>query len=937
MWRRKQMKINRIILAALFILFINGGLSAQPAVTGWPEPAIEAKPWVRWWWMGSAVNEKDLKSNLDELSRAGLGGVEITPIYGVKGEEIHYLDYLSPEWMKMLAYTQSTAKGIGMSVDMTMGTGWPFGGPDVSLEDAATKAIFQTYSVPGGKMAAEKIVVSDAKQKSVAYLDCLMAYAPDGKRLELTQKVKADGSLDWIAPKGGTWNLVALFVGKTFQQVKRAAPGGQGYVLNHLDKEAVSRYFARFDSAFTASGTPYPHSFFNDSYEVYGADWTPDLLSEFERRCGYQLQDYFPDFLSDGKTEQSARIISDYRETVGGLLKENFTEHWTNWAHERGITTRNQAHGSPANLIDIYAAVDIPECETFGITDFDLPGLRKDSIRKENDGDPTTLKYASSAAHIAGKKLTSAETFTWLTEHFRTSLSQCKPEIDQMFVSGVNHVYFHGTTYSPETAAWPGWKFYAAVDMSPTNSIWRNAPAFFNYVQRVQSFLQEGMPDNDFLLYLPIYDIWAEQRGNNFLTFAIHGMRERLPEFYEIVGKVRESGYDLDYISDHFLQTTTVEDGLLKTEGGATYKALILPAVKRMSLETLQRIRQLAEHGATLIIVSQYPQDVPGFSDLKRRQELFKTSLQNFPNITTFQQTATYLFGKGKVIAGHDYNELLTASGVTPEVFKSRLGGDYIRRKAGSGYIYFLTLLQNRPIDGWIPLGVEAQQAMLYNPMTGESGQASVRRSNGSTEAYLQLKPGESLILKTFDEELCDVKPWAYYQENTNQTELQSGWKMRFTESFPSVFTQFELDKLGSWTLLPNDTLTRNMGTACYQTDFDFIPRPDKEYSLSLGDIREGARVYVNGEEVATLFAVPFECRIGKYLKPGKNRLEVEVTNLPANRIADYDRRNVNWRIFHEINFVSITYKDVRFDTWKPVPSGLVGPVVIKELNPLKP
>ena len=122
------------------------------------------------------------------------------------------------------------------------------------------------------------------------------------------------------------------------------------------------------------------------------------------------------------------------------------------------------------------------------------------------------LKYAPSAAHICGKPYTSSETFTWLTEHFRTSLSQLKPDIDLMFCAGVNHMFFHGTCYSPKEDTWPGWKFYASIDMSPTNSIWRDAPYFMQYVERCQSFLQWGEPDNDFLVYLPVRDMWQKQR-----------------------------------------------------------------------------------------------------------------------------------------------------------------------------------------------------------------------------------------------------------------------------------------------------------------------------------------------------------------------------------------------------------------------------------------
>jgi hypothetical protein len=274
----------------------------------------------------------------------------------------------------------------------------------------------------------------------------------------------------------GRWEI-----GRTAQKVKRAAPGGEGFVIDHFDSEAVTRYLARFDSAFASQGILFPKVMFNDSYEVYGADWTPRLYEEFQQRRGYDFRPYTyilgkKDSL---RTDVDRRVISDYRETLGELLLENFTSQWTAWAHRHGSITRNQAHGSPANLLDIYAAVDIPECEGFGLSDFGIKGLRIDSgYTKKNDSDLSMLKYASSAAHISGKKLTSSETFTWLTEHFRTSLSQCKPDLDLMFISGVNHVVFHGSCYSPKDEPWPGWRFYASVDMTPYNPQWNAMPAF---------------------------------------------------------------------------------------------------------------------------------------------------------------------------------------------------------------------------------------------------------------------------------------------------------------------------------------------------------------------------------------------------------------------------------------------------------------------------
>ena len=131
--------------------------------------------------------------------------------------------------------------------------------------------------------------------------------------------------------------------------------------------------------------------------------------------------------------------------------------------------------------------------------------------------------------------------------------------------------------------------------------------------------------------------------------------------------------------------------------------------------------------------------------------------------------------------------------------------------------------------------------------------------------------------------------------------------------------------------------MQRNMGTGRYSLTFELSKKPEAEYQLSLGDVRESAVVRINGEIADTLYAVPFETMIGSLLKEGENVIEIEVTNLPANRIADFDRRGVEWRIFHEINFVSITYQPTKFDIWEVMPSGLLGPVTITELKKVTP
>ena len=916
------MKKNTLLIG---LLLVSGTLAAQD----WPAVQTEARPGSRWWWMGNTVDIPNLTYNIDEYAKAGLGTLEVTPIYGVQGMDDKELKFLSPEWTAMLEHTQAEANRNGMQIDMNTGTGWPFGGPEVSIEDAATKAIFQTYEIEGGKEIEQDINVTDPKQQPFSVLSRVMAYDEKGKCINLTAHVKKD-KLQWKAP-AGKWKVIALYIGKTRQKVKRAAPGGEGYVMNHLSKKAVKNYLSRFDRAFKSSKTSYPHTFFNDSYEVYQADWTDDFLEQFARRRGYKLEEHFPEFLDKNRPEVSRRIVSDYRETISDLLLENFSHQWTDWAHKNGSITRNQAHGSPGNLIDIYASVDIPECEGFGLSQFHIEGLRQDSLTKKNDSDLSMLKYASSAAHIAGKTYTSSETFTWLTEHFRTSLSQCKPDMDLMFVSGVNHMFFHGTPYSPKEAEWPGWLFYASINMSPTNSIWRDAPSFFNYITRSQSSLQMGRPDNDFLIYLPVYDMWNEQPGR-LLLFTIHHMDKLAPKFIDAIHRINNSGYDGDYISDNFIRSTRFKDGQLVTSGGTGYKALVVPAAHLMPSDVLAHLYELAKQGATIVFLENYPTDVPGYGQLEQKRQSYQRTLRQLPAVS-FSETTVTPIGKGKIITGTDYARTLASCNISPEQMKTKIGLQAIRRVNDTGHHYFISSLQNKGVDGWITLGTNAAAAALFNPMTGECGEAKVRQANGKTQVYLQLKSGESFILQTYQQPLQASKPWKYVKEQPFSLRLDHGWKLHFAESKPEIQGTFDIDRPCSWTHIDHPAAQTNMGTGVYSLDIELPTLQADDWILDLGDVRESARVRINGQEAGCAWAVPYQLKVGQFLKPGKNHIEIEVTNLPANRITELDRQGVQWRKFKEINIVDLNYRPANYGHWSPLPSGLNSEVRLIPVN----
>lgn len=277
----------------------------------WPKVGPQTKPWTRWWWMGSAVDEENLGQLLTTYQQAGFGGVEVTPIYGAVGFENRYIDFLSPRWMNMLNFTVQKAASLGMGVDMNTGTGWPFGGPQIKTGDAASKLIIQIYRLPAGSRLAENILVRDEKQREAgALLQAVTAYGEKGEVLSLLDKVSKDGQLEWT-PSSGNWEVYAAFCGKTLQRVKRAAPGGEALVVNHYSKKYMDVYFKRFDDAF-AQKLPGIRAFFNDSYEVFDASWSPEFFDAFQRNRGYDLRLHLKQLAgNDSSSTATARIKSE--------------------------------------------------------------------------------------------------------------------------------------------------------------------------------------------------------------------------------------------------------------------------------------------------------------------------------------------------------------------------------------------------------------------------------------------------------------------------------------------------------------------------------------------------------------------------------------------------------------------------------------------------
>jgi hypothetical protein len=967
---------------AAALVWVSASSPPRPAAqeAGWPVVSRETRPWTRWWWMGSAVDSAGLTADLESLQAAGLGGVEITPIYGVAGTESRFIPYLSDAWVAQLDHTLREARRLDLGVDMATGTGWPFGGPWVADNDAARNFVYRTWILAAGarladpvtlvqpalvratgnqiyevaeapadvaagrpRRAARAIQIGDVRDpiattpnlqalalEQVRFpkplpLAALVAYSHSrsGEIIDLTSRVSKTGTLDWVAP-AGTWTIYGVFLGWHGKLVERAAPGGEGPVIDHFSRDAIHHYLGRFDRAFTGNPLAGLRAFFNDSYEVDDAqgqaDATPAFLSEFQRRRGYDLRRRLPDLFDGLSTDDiSARVLADYRQTISELLLDTFTTEWRAWANARRAIVRNQAHGSPANLLDLYAASDIPETEGTEIQRF---------------------KWATSAAHVAGRRLVSAEAATWLGEHFRVTLAEVRAALDRFFVAGVNHIFYHGTAYSPPGDPWPGWQFYASVEFNSRNSWWSDFAALNQYVTRVQSFLQAGTPDHDVLVYYPFYDALADRGPARLAHFGGANPPARGTAFEEAAELLQRRGYTYDFISDAQLATTRVRDGQLIPGSGNPYRTLVVPASRFIPLETFERILSLARDGATVITFKGLPADVAGVADLSRRRLRFAAAQKALRFSALAHGVREARIGRGRLVDGSDLERLLGSAGVSREALVDR-GLEFSRRRYGNGRAYFIVNSSARDVDGIVTLDDRAAGAVLFEPMSGRRGDLRVARSaSGGLDVQLAIPRGASVIVATAAPPAG--LPARFYAAAGAQVDIGAPWRVAFITGGPALPSGRTIDRLSSWTSWGGEDLISFSGTARYETTF---PRPAGDppaWQLDLGVVHESARVRLNGRDMGTLIGPVFRIVVDRAELAAQNFLEIEVSNLMANRIAAMDRAGIRWRKFYNVNFPARLPQNRGGDglftaaAWPPLDSGLVGPVTLTPVNPLE-
>lgn len=874
-------------------------------------PPNDSRIMMRWWWFGPAVQKQELERELRVMKEGGIGGVEIQPVYPLALDNPEHgmknSPFLSDEFIDLLRFASEKAKELGFRVDLTVGSGWPYGGPHVPIREAAGSLRVDRATIDEHSRSVPLPDIVSGEKLLAVFL--AQPAATDAKQ-EFQELTDIRGGMV-VLPAGlpGVHEVLFFIASRTGMQVKRPAVGAEGFVVDHYDGTAVEHYLEHVgDRLLQAFPSDRPFSVFCDSLEVYNSDWTSDFLDEFQKRRGYDLRRELPALTTDvGPKTNDVR--HDWGQTLTELFNERFASTVHEWAKRNRTKFRMQAYGIPPAELSSNAYADLPEGE----------GAQWKML--------AATRWASSASHIYGVPITSSETWTWLhSPVFRATPLDMKAEADRHFLQGINQMIGHGWPYTPENVEYPGWRFYAAAVFDEKNPWWIVMPGVTTYLQRVSYILRQGSPANDVALYLPTDDAWARFRPGHVNLFQT--LQEQIGS--GTIPGILESGFDLDFFDDDALRHVgRIENNSLAL-GPNDYRIVVLPNVERIPPDTYRKLEEFARAGGVLVATRRLPATVPGFhasdADQAQVRDITQHLFRDSDASARLVQDDAELGGALRNAMAAD----VSLSPAAPEI-------GFVHRKLPDGEIYFLANTGNTPQTTTATFRVAGLQPEWWDPMTGAVVAARVKaRREKDVTVSLNLEPYASRFLVFSRRTLPAVEP-----ESVPSTtiDISRNWRVSFGKAGSET-----MDQLRSWT----DNLdTRYFsGQATYEKTvtipaakshsgiairLDFgegkpiPPQPLKAGMQAWLDapIREAAVIFVNGQRAGSLWCPPYSLDVTSLLHAGENNIRVEVANLALNymagqRLPDYRLLNLRY---------GVRFEAQDMDKVEPVPAGLLGPI----------
>ena len=965
---------SKLRLIACFVVIILNNISVSgqgldSLRNSFVSPPDAVKSRVYWWWLFNRVDKAGITRDLEQFKAKGISGVNLictggyagkTPLLGVK--------YQSPEWWELFRHAVKEAKRVNIELGFNLSAGgWTMQGPWITKDNAMKKVVSAELKVVGPTKFSGKLPQPETVDGY--YHDiCVQAFRVDGNTknvdltsvVDLTDRLKTDGQLDWEVPDGqwvilrNGYTLTGHLWSKWFAYPgppqADTFEGGDGYEIDYLKSSALDDHFEHLgkpviEEAKKAGG--HIAYFWSDSWECGKLTWTQDFSNQFSRFRGYDLKPYMPVLAgyTVANKEVSARFREDFDRTIQDCISENFYGHFMELCHKNGVKVGNEAGGPndipPQDVLKNLGYCDIPAGE------FWVNGHRKAQNGYNSDMSlRLNLKQTATAAHIYGKREAMAEAFTMMdgdATHWALGPADLKPYANDAFCEGINRFMLHQATCQPPSDGKPGYEFCAGQHFTPNLTWWEQSPSFFSYLSRCQYMLQQGTFVADVCFYL--------------------GERPPILAPPKYLVPSLGAGYDCDYSnSDVLLNRMSVKNGRIVLPDGMNYRLLVLqnctsPSQEicdkvgsyqklqvssvpstAMSLEVIKKIRELILAGAT--IVGSPPKNATGLKNYPESDELVKKIAYEIWGDLDGKNRTERKFGKGRVIWGKTPREILLSDGVSPDfTFQGQEAKpeqfDHIHRKQGDTDIYFVINRTNQPEKRDFTFRVAGKQPEVWNVVTGEIHEAiAFVQTKGTTTMNLHLDRFGSFFIVFRKSVPSDSKGSVKenFPELKEITELKGSWQISFDPQWggPDTVT---FPELISWTDRLEEGIKYYSGKATYKKTFDLslivdgkriaMPKTGSLF-LDLGEIKDVAEVRLNGKNLGILWCSPWRVEITDTVKPTGNLLEVDVINLWANRvIGDLNKPK-------EERFTK-THDGFRFDflTGKTplIKSGLLGPV----------
>ena len=730
--------------------------------------------------------------------------------------------------------------------------------------------------------------------------------------IDLTSKMRSDGTLDWNVP-AGKWVILRLGYSLTGEKNHPASPEATGYEVDKLSSQHVNDYAKEYVDMISGALGPYFGKSFRyflmDSWEANNQNWTEDMISEFQKRRGYDPTPYLPVLTGRvlGSADVSDRFLWDFRRTIADLLAENHYGVATKYFEKNGVGLYAEAMG--AGLPTVGDGLENKGEVTIPMGEFwtPLPG------QSDTPEHPTDLREAASAAHIYGKRIAGAESFTTMpfVPMWGEGPFYLKPLADNAFALGINRIIFHEGAEQPfvDDQHKPGMTLGFFGQNYTRNVTWaEQAVAWNSYLARSSYLLQQGKFVGD-LAY-----------------FYGEGAPITVP-FWKEIRPAPPAGYAYDYIDAEILLQMSVQDGRITLPGGMSYRALVLPAdVDHVTLPIVKKIRDLVEAGA--IVIAPRPGKSPSLAGYPATDDEIRFVANDVWGAIDGKSLTEHDYGKGKVYWGKAVDEVLAAEKTPPDFEYSRPEFDtnlvWIHRRSEDADIYFVANQKERTEDVETSFRVEGKEAELWHADTGMIEPAEYRIDNGRTIVPLHLAPDGSIFV-VFRHPASAPTRTLPHPVSTELTTLQGAWSVTFPPNWGAP-PHIDLDSLTSWTASAEPGVKYFSGTATYTKDIE-VPqdwfRPGAKLLLDLGKVKDIAEVSVNGKPLGEiLWKPPFQEDVTAVLKPGTNHLEIRVTNLWPNRVIG-DQQPGTTKAY--------TFTDYRpYKADSPLlESGLLGPVKI--------